>query len=138
MSEENVAVAIAQFERTNARDFEGVLETWAEEVELVLHGELGALGNPPPGKTAVGEWFADWFRQFGRDYRFDVEEVHAAGGRVLLVASHHGHGRRSGVTVEQRTAYLYTFRDARVVRIEVWAEEDREAAFEAAGLRARE
>ena len=134
MSQENVKVAVKQFEGTNARDFAGVMDTWAEDVTLVLHGDLGQLSNGASGKAAVGEWFGDWFRQFGPDYRFDIEEVHDIGDRVLVFAAHHGHGRRSGVTVEQRTAYVYTLADGKVCRVEVWAEGDREAALEAVGL----
>ena len=134
MSEENVEVVVRQFERTNARDFAAVLATWADDVTLVLHGELGALTDAATGKAAVGEWFGDWFRQFGPDYRFDIDEAEDGGDRVFVLATHHGHGRRSGAEVEQRTAYVYTLRDAQVIRIEVWAEDERDAARRAAGL----
>ena len=71
---ENVQVALKQFEDTNARDFAGVMDAWAEDVTLILHGEIALTGSTATGKAAVGEWFGDWFRQFGRDYRFDIEE----------------------------------------------------------------
>ena len=132
MSLENVQLVLQQFERTNARDFAGVMDTWAEDVTLDLHGDFAPSANETSGKAAVGEWFGDWFRQFGSDYRFDIEECIDAGDRVFLEATHHGHGRHSGVTVEQRTAYVYTVREGRIARVEVWA--DREAAIEAAGL----
>jgi ketosteroid isomerase-like protein len=131
---QNIEVAVKQFELTNARDFAGVMDTWAEDVRLILHGDLGQLSSGASGKAAVGEWFGDWFRQFGPDYRFDIEEARDIGDRVLVIATHHGHGRHSGVTVEQRTAYVYTLREGKVCQIEVWAEEDREAALEAVGL----
>ena len=39
------------------------------------------------------------------------------------------------MTVEQRTAYLYTVREGMVSRVEVWADRDaREAALQALGL----
>ena len=63
--------------------------------ELILHWDVGPLDDTATGKVAVAEWFGDWFRRFGPDYRFDVEEAHDAGDRVLVVATH-GHGRRSG------------------------------------------
>ena len=125
---------VRQFEATNARDFAGVMDDWTEDVRLVVHGPLASPSNEATGKAAVGAWFGDWFRQFGPDYRFDVEDAQGAGDRVFVLASHHAKGRRSGATVEQRTAYVYTMREGRVSRVEVWADEDREAAREAAGL----
>jgi ketosteroid isomerase-like protein len=135
MSQENVEVVVKQFEGTTARDFAGVMDTWAEDVTLIIHAEAPPLSNTATGKPAVGAWFGDWFRQFGVDYRFDVEETHDTGDRVFVVVTHHGRGRHSGVPVEQRMAFVYTLRDGRVSQIEVWGEQDREAALEAVGLR---
>jgi ketosteroid isomerase-like protein len=131
MSQENVAVVVKQFRDTNARDFPAVMEAYAEDVVLVLHGEkAGILSPTASGKAAVGEWYGDWFRQFGRDYRFDIEESRGSGDRVLLVATHHGRGRDSGVPVEERWAYVYTVRDGKVSRVELWGDADaREAAL---------
>jgi ketosteroid isomerase-like protein len=133
---DNVEVVVKQFADTNARDFGAVMAAYAEDVVLVMHGEkVGMLGRTATGKVAVGEWFGDWFRQFGRDYRFDVEETRAVGDRVLLVARHHGRGRDSGVPVEQRWAYVYTLREGKVSRVELWGDRDaREAAVAAIGL----
>jgi ketosteroid isomerase-like protein len=131
MSQENLAVVVKQFRDTNARDFAAVMEAYAEDVMLVLHGEkAGMLGPTATGKAEVGEWFGDWFRQFGRDYRFDIEESRGIGDRVLLVATHHGRGRDSGVPVEERWAYVYTVREGKVSRVELWGDGDaREAAL---------
>jgi len=135
MSQENIEVVVNQFEGTNARDFAGVMDTWAEDVTLVLHGDPGPFSNRATGKASVGEWFGDWFRQFGGDYRFEIEESRGTGDRVFLVATHHGRGRHSGVPVELRMAYVYTVREGKVSRVEVWAERDaREAALRAVGL----
>ena len=126
-------VVTGQFEAVNSRDFKAVMEAYAEDVELVLHDDLrGGGGEGALGKEAVGKWFGDWFQQFDSDYRFEVEEARDLGDRVFVVATHHGHGRSSGIPVEQRTAYLYAVADGRVNRVDVWT--DREAALEAAGL----
>ena len=105
------------------------MDAYADDVELVTHGErLGLFGGPVTGKEAVGEWFGDWFRQFERDYRFDIEEAREIGGRVLLVASHHGHGRDSGVPVGERWAYVYTVRDGLITHLEIWSDRDARAS----------
>ncbi len=72
----------------------------------------------------MGEWFGDWFRQFGRDYRFDIVEARGAGDRVFILATHHGRGRESGVPVEETWAYLYGVRDGRVTLVELWNDRD--------------
>ena len=84
-------------------------------------------------RKAVGEWFGEWFKTFGSDYRFEIEEARACGDRVFLVAKHLGRGRASGVPVTQRTAYVYGLREGKVSRVEIWG--DRDEALEAAGLR---
>jgi ketosteroid isomerase-like protein len=136
MPGENVEVVLKQYADTNARDFTAVMDAYADDVELVLHGDKAlALGAGATGKEAVGEWFGDWFRQFGRDYRFEIEESREVGDRVFLLATHQGHGRVSGAPVEERWAYVYTVRDGRVSRVDVWGDADaREAALRTVGL----
>jgi ketosteroid isomerase-like protein len=129
MSAADVEIVLKQFRDTNARDFAAVMDAYADDVTLAAHGErLGVLRGEVSGKEAVGEWFGDWFRHFDRDYRFDVEEAREVAGRVLLVANHHGHGRDSGVPVEERWAYAYTVRDGRIAGVEIWADRDARAA----------
>jgi ketosteroid isomerase-like protein len=138
MSQENVDLVLGQFEAVNARDFDAVLDAWAEDVTLLTHGDLAGLvgvtgHNAVAGKEAVSDWYGDWFRQFARDYRFEIDQVHDLGDRVLIVATHHARGRTSGVPVTIRSGYLYTVREGKVSRMELW--DDGNDALEAAGLR---
>ena len=138
MSHEDVEVTVKQFEGTNERDFAGVMDTWAEDVTLIIHGEAWdacPLGNTATGKVAVAALWWDWGRQIGPDYRLDIEALLGAGDRVLVGARHHAHERRSGVMVEQSTTFVYTLHEGKVSGIELWADEGREAALAAAGLR---
>lgn len=133
MSEENVQVVVGLFENTNARDFEAVMDAYADDVVLAVHGAAQGIGGAgAAGRKAVGEWFGDWFSTFDRDYRFEIEETRDWGDRVFLVATHHSRGRASGVPVTQRAAWIYTLRDGKIVRCDAYA--DREGALEAAGL----
>jgi ketosteroid isomerase-like protein len=113
------------------------MDGWAKDVTLVTHGDLvGLVGvtgdNVLAGKEAVGDWFADWFRQLARDYRFEIDQVHDLGDRVLILVIHHTQGRTSGVPVTLRSGYLYTASDGKVSRMELW--DNSEEALEAAGL----
>jgi ketosteroid isomerase-like protein len=137
VSQENVEIVVKQLEDTTAGDFVSVMDAYREDVTLVLHGDLlsggdSRLSETVAGKGPVGEWFGDWFRQFGPGYRFEIEESRSSGERVFLVATHHARGRISGAPVARRSAYVYTIHDGKVARVEVWG--DRQPALEAAGL----
>jgi ketosteroid isomerase-like protein len=128
----DVEVVVGTFESANERDFAAAMDAYAEDVTLILHELFGGgpLGDETvTGKTAVAEWFGDWFRQFGPDYRFEIEESRGRGESVFIVATHHGRGRQSGAPVEQRLGYVYTVREGKINGIEVWA--DHEAALRA-------
>jgi ketosteroid isomerase-like protein len=133
MSQENVEVVCDQFAATNERDFERAMSHYADEVELVVHPDAFLEGGTFKGRYAVGQWFADWFTTFEPGYRFEIEEATDLTDVVLLVASHHGRGRASGVEVHGQTGYLYTVTDGKIVRAELYP--SRTAALEAAGVR---
>ena len=132
MSQENVDVVLDQFSAVNERDFPRAMTFYAEDVVLVVQSHAFLSDGTFEGREAVGEWFGDWFRAFERDYRFDIDEARDLGEVVLLVATHRGRGRSSGVEVEGQTGYLYTVRDGKIVRAELFA--GREEAISAAGL----
>jgi ketosteroid isomerase-like protein len=132
MSQENVEVVLDQFAATNERDFPRAMSHYAEDVELVVDREAFLQGGTFKGRDAVGQWFGDWFRTFEPGYRFEIEEARDLGDAVLLVATHRGRGRTSGAEVHGETGYLYTVRDGKVVRAELYA--GRAEALDAAGL----
>jgi ketosteroid isomerase-like protein len=115
VSQENVEIVRAQFEATNRREFTTAMDAYAEDVVLVARG--GLTSGTFCGREAVGNWFGDWFRAFGRDYHFDIEEAHAVGERVFLLVRHHGSGRSSGVGVEGSNAYVYAVKMGKIARV---------------------
>jgi ketosteroid isomerase-like protein len=127
-----VEIVHRHFEDVNRRDWESVMAAYTDDVVLVVQGDVAPYAGIFDGREAVGRWFGDWFRAFGHDYRFDVEETQSARGRVLAVAGHHGHGRTSGVAVEQTTINVYTLRGVKVARVEIYS--DRSEALKAVGL----
>jgi ketosteroid isomerase-like protein len=131
VTQEDVDVVRDQFAATNERDFERAMSMYAEDVELVVEPGAFLHGGTFRGRQAVGEWFGDWFRTFEHGYQFDIEEAQDLGDAVLLVASHRGRGRTSGVEVHGRTAYLYEVCDRKIVRVEIYG--NREDALKASG-----
>jgi ketosteroid isomerase-like protein len=132
MSQGNVDVLLDQFAAVNERDFPRAMSHYAEDVELVVGPDAFLESGTFSGREAVGRWFANWFATFEPGYRFDIEEARELGDRVLLVASHHGRGRTSGVEVHGQTGYLYTLAEGKIIRGELYR--NGEAALEAAGL----
>ena len=134
MSREDVELVVRHFKDTNAERVEAAVGAFAGDVVLRFHGDLAVLaGEGADGKTAVVEWFRDWFRTFEPGYRFEVEQVSDWDGRVFVVATHHGRGRTSGAPMERRTAWVYTIRDGRIARCDGYP--DPESALEDAGRR---
>lgn len=132
MTKESAQVVLDQFAAVNERDFARAMTLYDEEVELLVDTEAFLESGLFRGREAVGQWFANWFSTFEPGYHFDIEETHDLPDGVLLVASHHGRGRASGVEVQGRTSYVYTVRDGRVARVELYADHAR--ALTAAGL----
>ncbi|MGZ5316019.1 MAG: nuclear transport factor 2 family protein [Solirubrobacterales bacterium] len=132
MSEANVEVVRDQFEAVNERDFPRAMSHYADDVVLVVRHEAFLQGGTFEGREAVGRWFGDWFRTFAPGYRFEIEETRDLGDAVFLFAAHRGRGRSSGVEVEGKTGYLYTLRDGKIVRAELFP--GRAEALAAAGI----
>ena len=130
MSKEDVEVVREQFAATNERDFTRAMSYYADDVELVVPPDAFLEAGTFKGREAVGEWFGNWFRTFQPGYHFDLEEARDLGDTVLVVASHHGHGRASGAAVHGKTAYLYRLRGGKIVRAELYP--GRQEALEAA------
>jgi ketosteroid isomerase-like protein len=121
-----------QFAATNERDFPRAMSYYADDVVLVIEEGFLITGTFE-GKEAVGEWYGDWFRAFGTDYRFEIEEIRELRpGLVFMTARYGGSGRASGVEVTDRRAYLYRVVDGKITRIQLFLTS--EGAIEAASL----
>jgi ketosteroid isomerase-like protein len=132
MSQEDVEIVRAVFEHLNRRDWAAVMASYDDEVVLVAHESSAPDAGVFRGREAVGRWFGDWFLAFGKDYRFEIEEVRSVGNRVLTVARHHGHGRSSGAEVDWVNAHVFSVRAGKIVRLELYG--SRVEALEAVGL----
>jgi ketosteroid isomerase-like protein len=118
----NVDVVREQFEATNARDFARAMDFYADDVVLVIGEGWGITAGRFEGKTAVGEWFGDWFRQFADDYRFEIVEARELGGGVVFLdAKHGGSGRASGVTIGSESGYLYRVANGKIIQVQLFS-----------------
>ena len=83
------------------------------------------------GLDEVRRFFEQWFEAFS-DFAVEPDGVRDAGEMVVALVHEHGRGRTTELEVDWRVAYVFSFRDGKVVRLErFW---DRAAALKAAGL----
>jgi ketosteroid isomerase-like protein len=83
------------------------------------------------GPDSVIEFFREWTEPW-EELEIDWELEQGAPDRVLATIGMRGRGRGSGVPAEMHFFQLWTFRDARPIRMEMY--DDRDEARRAAGL----
>ena len=74
---------------------------------------------------------AEWDEAF-ENWTLDLEAIHDVGDRVIAVVRQRAKALHGGPEVEMRFAQIWTFRDGRATRMELYADPDE--ALEAAGL----
>jgi uncharacterized protein len=130
MSQENVEIVRGEYEAFARDDVDAALAGLDPEIEVrppreVLgedsyHGHAGFLAYS-------GRWLGSW-----EEYRLIPEEFIDAGDRVVVAYRAVGRGKGSGIEVETRMAHLWTIRNGKAVRLEMFRTPAE--ALEAAGL----
>jgi ketosteroid isomerase-like protein len=115
MSDESLDVVRAYFQARRERGREGVFEFLSPEVEWRARSDL------PDTQTYTGH---DGVRQlFGRfrdvldDMWFDPLDFLVVGDEVVVPLRWGGRGKGSGVVVEEGETWIFTVRDAIIVRV---------------------
>jgi uncharacterized protein len=129
MSDENVELVRAIYERFRAGDEEGALSLHDPEIEVldraeapdpqVYHGHEGVLRSVGVSRATFE----------GLD--IVPEEFLAKGDHVVVVFRFRGTGRESGIPVDEQLAHLWTVRGGKAVRMSVHSSGD--DALRAAG-----
>jgi ketosteroid isomerase-like protein len=144
MSQENVEVVLSLQRFSDdlvprIRD-DGVWAQLAEAATPFVHAdcEIVRVGLPG-GKTYTGvdefrESWLDWLAPWS-EYRSEVEDAIDCGERVVLLQQSSGRLRGSEQEVRVAPGSVYTFRDGKIARYEVYPEHS--SALEAVGLRSR-
>jgi ketosteroid isomerase-like protein len=145
MSQENVEIVKALFERLGEGDFtlfardDDMWAAWSEAAVPFLHQDVESVGRDPVvgGTSYLGldglramwlDWVAPWVT-----WRATVEEVIDLGDRVLVLSRAFGLLEGSRAEVEATgVASVWTVRDGKIARVEFYAV--RADALEAVGL----
>ncbi|HEV2980455.1 MAG TPA: nuclear transport factor 2 family protein [Solirubrobacteraceae bacterium] len=129
MSEHNVALVQELYDGWARGDFRAGAELLAPDFEwLQLAGPVEPGSHRgPQAVDALRRIFEMW-----ADFSVRAEEFIDAGEKVVVVARTRGTARDSGTGLDQVFAYVWTVRDGRLARNEVFV--SREVALRAAGL----
>jgi ketosteroid isomerase-like protein len=91
---------------------------WPEQ--QVYEGASGA-------QAFLSEWVDAW-----EDWELELEAFHDVGDTVVVLLRQRGRSKAAGMPVEMAFAQVFTFRDGKQARIEVYS--DRREALAAAGV----
>ena len=130
MSEENIELVRACYERFNGDDVDGFLGLCVPDFEF-----RDLPGLPGSGVFTGHDAFRAWFAQMSEaldDLRFEPEEFIDAGNQVVVVNSATASGRGSGAAVETHFSNVWTLRDGKAVSAVSY--DTHAEALEAAGL----
>jgi ketosteroid isomerase-like protein len=129
MSKENVEIVDGVIAAFLAGDYATALSAYDANAEF--DATVRPEGHVYRGPDGVAEGMRVWVGAW-EDYRTEIEEVIDAGDQVVVVARESGQGKGSGMKIDQRSFSVFTLRDRKIVRWEVFLDRDR--ALEAAGL----
>jgi ketosteroid isomerase-like protein len=102
---------------------EGLLELISPDFEGVVPPELSAEPDTYRGHDGVRRWFGG-FEGFLEDLRMEADDDFiVAGDRALVPMVLRGRGAGSGIEVEQRAYQVWTVRDGKVTRVDVFRDE---------------
>src|SRR5687767_8477922 len=117
MSQENVKVVLRGLDAFAQHDYEGVLRVFDENVEITQPAELpDAASLQQHGHAGVLEALALWPEQWD-DYRIESVRVLAdPADQVVVSINQSGRGKQSGIAVEMDFTLLFTLREEKVTR----------------------
>jgi ketosteroid isomerase-like protein len=120
MNTANEAAALGFARAITSGDPEAGLAVCHPEIEFV--SMLGISGRSYVGHDGVREYFED-IESAWAEWNVDVERVdEAEDGRVAIVITMHARGKGSGAEVAQRAAHIWTLKDGRLLRNELFRE----------------
>jgi ketosteroid isomerase-like protein len=131
MSRENVELVRRCFDLFGRGEMEAVLRYIDPAIETIEPPEIPGSASYR-GHSGLAKAYEHWASQWD-DFRVELEELIDAGSDVVAVTTHHGTGRASGANVGGLVAYVFTVRDGKLARMQIF--NTRAEALVAAGLR---
>jgi ketosteroid isomerase-like protein len=131
MSQENIdrlRTGLDAFNKTGEID----IEFLAPDFEMHQASSIIDTAGVFYGRDALDRSLRELGESF-EDLRYEAEKfIEAPGGEVLVLIRAHGRGRGSGAQMDDRIAWVWTFRGDKAVRLVVY--EEQSEAIEVLGL----
>ena len=133
MASENVELVRSIYADWERGDWNSTAYAFDPEMEFARIGRpdfaehLGEWRGFDEMRAALLAWMRSW-----EDIRVQAERVIDLGDRVLVLSRQSGRGKRSGVPLDTEYGDIFTIRDGKIVRWELYME--RADALAAAGL----
>jgi ketosteroid isomerase-like protein len=131
MSNENVELVRRGLEAFNLGDFDAALEFADPEVEWHDAPDMPDTGTYLGHDAVRKRWEA--MHEALDGFYAEPERFFDAGDQVVVFLRVGGTGRGSGIPVDRRVAHVWTIRNGKGTRVDVYT--DRDKALEAAGVR---
>jgi ketosteroid isomerase-like protein len=135
MSQENVEVIRRDYEVFEAYGFAAPADVYDELFHPDAEVVPPAIYPDTEPSYSGFEGFQRWSRQVDEmwdDWHFEPERFFDAGDQVVVFVRVSATGTQSRVAVEMATAHVFTLRDGRIARVEIFL--DRQEALKAVGL----
>ncbi len=131
MSQENVVIVrdgLGRFAATREFPAERVTADFVWDMSN-FHGwpEQQVYEGADGARTFLREWTDAW-----EDWKLEIDALHDAADRVVALMRQHGRSKATGLPVEMSFAQVWTLRDGKQTRMEMYS--DRDEALAAAGL----
>jgi ketosteroid isomerase-like protein len=133
VSQENVDTLLDGYEwfRVNGR-FPAHLATPDFVWDVSHSDDFGVLEQQVyEGAQGTDDFFAEWGSAWD-DWEVEIEALHDLGDKVLAIVKQRGTSKLSGIPAEMLMAMLWTFRDGKEARMEMYS--DPHEALKAVGL----
>jgi ketosteroid isomerase-like protein len=131
MSQENVEALRPVYQEWGRGNFRPTTDVYAADMEWGWSGEFpdihGVFRDPELRSRRMLDWLGQW-----EDWHIEAEHYISAGDFVVVLCRYTGRGKESGVAVDTPGAHVWTMRDGKGVRLEIFS--SRTKALEAAGL----
>jgi ketosteroid isomerase-like protein len=131
MSRENVELVRKLFDVYNERSFDENAELIDPEIVWDLSRIELPDGASYTGRSGLRSFVDAWEEGFESDH-VAAREIVDGGDRVVVLVHHRGRGKISGIEIDQTYAMVWTLRDGRAVRMDMYPTWDE--GLEAAGL----
>ena len=131
MSEDNVDAIRHVYDEWGRGNFRPKFDVYDDDMEWGwsddFPGLAGVYQDAAERNERLHAWLSPW-----EHWRCEAEEFVAHGDHVVVLARYTGRGKGSGVGVDTKGAHLWTMRDGKAIRLEIFA--DRARALAAVGL----